>query len=352
MKPQAYLITNKSNIAYLSNFTGSAGFMLLTKSKKYLFTDKRYIERAKNLIKKNITIIDSTKMWKNPEIIKKNWQKILSLHRVKLLGIEESSLTIARFKKFRKLTPKTKFTDISGHIEKKREIKTPQEISYITKSQRINEKVFLAIKKIIQTHNYKKPLTELDIVWKIKELAHKHKADDLSFEPIIAFGKKTLCPHAKPDNTKLKKGDLILVDMGMKYKGYCSDMTRMIFTAPPTKRQQEIYTLVLKTQQTAIKAIRAGITGSKADSLARKVIKAAGYGEYFTHSSGHGVGLDIHESPSLSEDYKKSLKPASIITIEPGIYLPNEFGIRIEDMLLITKTGNKNLTQVSTQILQ
>ena len=349
------LITGKSNITYLSNFTGSSGFMLIVKNKQYLFTDFRYIERAKNTIKKNITIIDSTKMWKDPETLEKNWKKILKNHKVRKLGIDEDNLSIAKFKKFQKIskikTQKIIFFNASGEIETIREIKTKHEIDLITKSQRLNEQTFLLIKKFIRDSLRKKTkITELDIVWKIKEFAHYLKIDDLSFEPIVAFGKHSSMPHHLPDKTTLKKGDLILIDMGMKHHGYCSDMTRMIFTKSPTKKEKEIYNIVLKAQETAIKNIKAGITGKKADDFARNIIKKAGFDNQYGHAGGHGIGLDIHESPSLSENYKSKLKENSIITVEPGIYLEKEFGIRIEDMVLVTKSGTKTLTKIKKSL--
>lgn len=354
-KPQASLITNKSNIAYLSGFTGSAGFMLLTKSTTYLFTDFRYIERAKNSIKKGIKLVDITKIWRNPEDLKKNWQSILKKHRIAHLGVEESDLTVTKYKKFKKISPKVKFSDISGEIEKKRELKNRTEMAHIKKSQQINEKTFLAIKKIIQTEVRKSraktlKITEQDIAWKIKQLGNEFGAENVSFDPIVAFGKHSALPHHEPGKTKLKKGDIVLIDMGMKYKGYCSDMTRMIFTSPPSPLQREIYNIVLKAQENCIKGIKAGISGEKADKLARKIIEDAGYSEYYGHSGGHGIGLDIHEIPNLAEKYKTPLRENSAITVEPGIYLPGKFGIRIEDMLLIAKTGTKNLTRVSKKI--
>ncbi len=352
--PDGKLITDKSNIRYLSNFTGSSGFMLLAKNKSYLFTDFRYIERAAQTIKKNIEIVNTTKLWKNPKDLKENWQKILKKHKIGRLGIEESNLTITQFKKFKKISTKgLRFSDISGEIEKLREIKTATEIELIKKSQLINEKVFIEIKKIIQKWCAQKSSTKLrekDLAWTIKELGHKFGAEDVSFDPIIAFGTHSARPHHEPDDTPLKKGDIVLVDMGMKYQGFCSDMTRMIFTAKPTKKQKEIYNLVLKAQENAIKHIHAGVTGSKADSLARDIIKKAGYGDQYGHAGGHGIGLDIHETPSLSENYKKTLKANSIITVEPGIYLPGEFGVRIEDMILVTANGNKNLTKIAKDL--
>ncbi|MBI2634348.1 M24 family metallopeptidase [Candidatus Peregrinibacteria bacterium] len=342
---QANLITNRSNIAYLSNFTGTAGFMLLTPTKNYLFTDARYIERAKNTIKKGIKIIDVTHVFRNPTGLKSQWHKILNKHKIHTLGIEEDDLTISRFKKFKKITPKVKFTNISGEMETKREIKTAGEIRLITKSQRINEQVLAEIKKIIRHHRRTgKKIMETDIVWKIKELGHHFGAEDISFEPIVAFGSHSARPHHLSGNTILKKNDIILIDMGMKYRGYCSDMTRMILPPKPTPKQQKIYNLVLKAQQHAIKNIRPGMSGKQADTLSRNIIKKAGYGEKYIHSGGHGIGLDIHEIPSLAESYGKKIRRNSIITVEPGIYLEGEFGVRIEDMILITNSLPLNLT--------
>lgn len=362
--PQFLLITNKSNIAYLSNFTGSSGFMLVAPKKSYLFTDFRYIERAKNKIKPGIEIVDITKLWKNPESLKKHWQSLLKKLRVKELGVEEGSLTVERYKKFKKLSapnpkglktlrvPKVRFKNATGLIEAKREIKSNHEIKLIEKSQSINEKIFLVIKNFIQSKAQSKtePPTEIEVAWKIKELAQKFGAEGVSFDPIVAFGKHTALSHHEPNSTKLKKGDIVMIDMGMKYKGYCSDMTRMIFTAKPTEKQKEIYNLVLKAQENALSKIKAGISGKHTDSFARKIIVAAGHGENYGHAGGHGIGLDIHESPSLSENYKKPLKENSVITVEPGIYLTDQFGIRIEDMAIVKKSGIKNLTKISKKL--
>lgn len=344
---KASLITNKSNIAYLSGFTGSSGFMLLVGTKSYLFTDSRYIERAKKTLPPKTTLVDTTKMWKTAEELKKNWQGILKKHRITILGIEENNLTISQFKRYQKISGKLKYSDISGQIEAKREIKTTKEIKIIENSQAINEKVFLAIQKIIKNSFP----TEKELAWKIKELGNQFGAEDVSFDPIVAFNENSAIPHHEPSSRKLKKGDIVLVDMGMKYQGYCSDMTRMVFTAKPTKKQAEIYNLVLKAQLAGLKAIKAGITGKKADQITRSIIEKAGYGENYGHSGGHGIGLDIHETPSLAESYTEKLKENSIITVEPGIYLPGEFGVRIEDMVLVTKTGNKNLTKISKKLI-
>jgi Xaa-Pro aminopeptidase len=348
-KAGAYLITGKSNIKYLCGFTGSNGFLLVTRKKTILFTDSRYIERAKYTVPRSIELVDITRVWRNPEELKKEWQKKLRSLRVKTIGVEESNLTVTQYKKYKKISPKIKFVDISGEVEKLRAIKTPREIELITKSQRINEKVFGLIKKLVHKRK-SKPLREIDIVWEIKRLGSEFGAEDVSFDPIVAFGKNSSMPHHQSGTTRLKKGDLVLIDMGMKYKEYCSDMTRIIFTAPPTKLQKEIYNTVLKAQETVLENVRNGFVEQKIDSLARDTIKEAGYGETFGHGTGHGVGLDIHESPSLSDKGKNKIKPGMVITVEPGIYLPGKFGIRIEDMAMVTKSGLKNLTRLNKDL--
>lgn len=357
MKSDAQLITNKTNVTYLSNFNGSSGFMLLTKNKKYLFTDFRYIERAKSIIKKDIELVNITRVWRNPKELKASWQKILSKHNIRILGVEESDLTVTRYKKYKKISKlkgkSPKFIDIADEITKIRAIKTPEEIKIIIKSQQINEQVFNEIKKIIQNwlkSDQKKPLKESELAWTIKKLAHDFGAEDVSFDPIVGFGSHSARPHHEPDHTNLKKGDIVLIDMGVKYKGYCSDMTRMLFTSTPTPKQKEIYNLVLAAQENAIKKIKAGISGINADKLSRDLIDKAGYKEQYGHAGGHGIGLDIHEIPSLSSGYKGPLPENSIVTVEPGIYLEGEFGVRIEDMILVTKSGNKNLTKIPKKL--
>lgn len=317
--------------------------------KQYLFTDFRYVERAINSIKKGIEIVDITKLWRNKAELKKNWQKILKEHKVKILGIEESDITVSRYKNYKKISSGVKFVNIAGETEKIREIKSKEEIQLIKKSQQINEKVFLEIKKIIQEYqrsNSNKKITEVELAWKIKELGYQYGAEDVSFDPIVAFDKNSALPHHEPGQNILRKNSLVLIDMGMKYKGYCSDMTRTLLPPKPTQKQQEIYDLVLKAQLNGLKNIKAGISGAKADTLTRDIIEKAGYGETYGHSGGHGIGLDIHESPALSAGYKEKIRENTIITVEPGIYLTGEFGVRIEDMVLVKKNGNENLTKI------
>lgn len=346
-KSHALLVTNKSNIAYLTGFTGSSGFLLVSKLKTKFFTDSRYIERAKYTVPKFIELSDITRLWKNEKLLKDSWQKSLKSLHIKTIDFDANNLTINQFKKFKKISPKIKFKESLPLIENLRSQKDETEISLIKRSQAINEKTFLMIKKVIQHGLAKnKPIKEIDLVWEIKRLGYQNGAEDISFEPIVAFGKNSSMPHHKSGDTKLKKGDVVLIDMGMKYKGYCSDMTRVIFTKVPTKEQKQVFETVLQAHKNALQKTKPGLVEQKIDSLAREHITEKGYGENFGHGTGHGVGLDIHESPNLSEKGKQKIKKNMVITIEPGVYLEGKFGVRIENMALVTKTGLKNLTSL------
>jgi Xaa-Pro aminopeptidase len=337
---QTHLITNKYNIRYLTNFTGTNGIVLLTQKRTFFLTDPRYVRTAKKVIPANIELIVASKLLKELNNLIKNL-------RIKNLLFEANNITIERYKNLKKALPKIKLKPQTGFIEKIRIIKTAQEIKLIKKSQQINEKTFCKAIKLLKPGK-----TEKQIAWEIQKVAHELKADDLAFPPIVAFGSNSGSPHHQNTNKKFQKGDIVLIDMGMKYKGYCSDMTRTLFTKTPTPIQQQIYQTVLEAQKSAIKEVKAGMTGAQTDAIARKIIKKAGFEKNFTHSLGHGVGLEVHEAPNISKENKKPIPVNSIITIEPGIYLEKSFGIRIEDMVLVKgkkSAGCPDSTEVTTR---
>ena len=327
------LLTSPSNIRFLSGFTGTKAIILKLPKKTYFFTDSRYFDEAKKVIPKDFHL----EIYKKGEF-KNSWKKIIKKHRLREIHFEADHLTYSALKYWRKISRPARLKPQTGEIEQLRAIKTPQEIRLLKKSQQINEQVFYSIKKLLKTG-----VTEKEIAWKIREFAHKFDCDELAFPPIVAFGKGTATPHHKTGNRKLKKGDMILIDMGVKYKGMCSDMTRTLFTKEPTQEQAEIYEEVLQAQKNAIKKLRPGITGHKAWKLAKL------NPEHFTHGLGHGIGLDIHESPSLAEKVRGKLEKGMVMTIEPGMYLPNKFGVRIEDMGLL-RNGFENFTKVSKKL--
>jgi len=326
------IITNSTNIKYLSGFSGSSGFLILGK-KNYLFTDFRYREIAKNLEKSNTRI--PFKFIEMDQDFKENLQKAIG--RIKTIEFEADHMTVNKLASWKKRFKGTKLVPSKHSIEERRLIKDKEEIRLMKKSQKINERTLEKIKKRL-----KYGVTEQEIGWLIKTIGHDLGAEDISFEPIVAFGAHSAIPHHQNTNRKLKKTDVVLIDMGMKYKGYCSDMTRTFLPKKATSEQIEVYTRTLDAQMAAIKALKAGVKTAKLDAIARDTMGK--YDEHFRHSLGHGIGLDVHESPGLSSRSKEVLEENMIVTVEPGIYLEGKFGVRIEDMGRVTKTGYENFT--------
>lgn len=338
----ALLLTHHANIEYLTDFKSSNVFALMMDKKTIVFTDGRYLEKAQSLSqsgKARVSSFDVVDMGAKDFVLK--IEKIQKNHRLSTLRYEANHITVARLNRFKKCFKSVHWTADSGTIEAERAVKSKEELRRLEKAQRISEQVFYSLRTIL-----KPGVTELQIAQTIKTRAYKYGADEISFEPIVGFGSHSSTPHHENTTRKLKKGDLVLIDMGMFYHRYASDMTRMIFTRPPTREQEKIYNLVLKAQTAAIDAMKPGIHCNNLDTLARKTISNAGYGETFVHSLGHGIGREVHEAPTLSTRSKDILKAGMVVTSEPGIYLPGKFGVRIEDMIAITSNGYKNLTRV------
>ncbi len=334
MLPTTLLITNKTNIAYLSRFRGSNGVLLLHKDKGYLFTDARYHIVAKKVLPSDFSIIDITKGFDDP------WQKLLNKLCPSLIGYEGEDIGLSLFNRVKKISKKVKFENVNHAINELRMAKTEDEIRLIKKAQSITDDLLTELKKTIRAG-----MSELDIAWKIRLLAHELGADDISFEPIVAINENAAAPHHQNSSRKLKIGDRLLIDMGVIYQGYCSDMTRVLFSKKPTEFEQKIYTIVWTAQEQAIANIRANKRGKEIDEIARKVITEAGFGEYFNHSLGHGIGLDVHELPNLSSRYDKVLVEHSVVTSEPGIYIEGKIGVRLEDMVIVGVEKAVNITK-------
>ncbi len=335
----AILVTKKENVRFLTGFIGTFGQVLVTHNKDYLITDPRYALEAERLVYPGtkIVIIDD---------YYDDLTKLLRKHKVKTLGIEDTDLTYAGFRKLKKKLKGIKLKPLEQSLDNGRLVKTPEEIRLIRKSQIINEKALAEGLKSLRREG----IRERDLAWKLIQIGHDLGAEDISFDPIVAFGKNSASPHYTPGTRKYKKEDVVLIDMGMKFKGYCSDMSR---TFLPRKASGELmyhYDIVLKAQQNCIDKLRPGRKGSYGDKLSRSVIEKHELGEYFTHANGHGVGLEIHEAPSLSsktkhKDRSMTMQENMVVTVEPGIYLPGKYGIRIEDMIVIGGDENENLTK-------
>jgi len=329
-KDTAYLITKPEHVYYLTNFEGE-GFVFLTKDYLLLATDQRYWIQAKQSKAKNIKLF----------CLKDDWQEDLNkkLSHINIIYFEEDHLTVTGLEKNKKLFPKRKWKKSQQVFKKLRLIKDKDELKKIKKAAAIGDIILKNIKPKL-----KKGVSEYSILELIR--AHTFKlADGPSFEPIVAFGKNAACPHHHSGKTKLKKNDAALIDFGVKYQNYMSDMTRCFFVGKGIPKVQLMYEKLLIVQKAAVNMVRPGV---RIKDLVLAVKGLLGKdAKLFTHGLGHGVGLKIHEGPSLSENAAGNLETGMVITIEPGLYKTGVGGVRIEDLLVVTKDGSELLTKSS-----
>ncbi len=317
-KVRTFLVSNLKNICYLTGVDMSAGYLLITAKKNTLFVDGRYTEKAKELARKDIQIGDM-------EDFKK------SLRNIRSCGFESEQVSVEKLSKWKRNFKNTKFVQKKGIIEEFRRSKDADEIKAFKKAQRITDKILHNIPKALQ-----KGISEKDLAWKLECWAREYGADGLAFDPIVAFGTHSSRPHHSPTNRKLKKGDIVQIDVGAQYNGYAADKSRVFFTGKMTSLQEKVYLAVKRAKDESEKAVKPGITNQKLDRIARNILAEEGFEEYFVHSLGHGVGLDIHEGVSLSSEAKRTkLLKNEIVTIEPGVYIPGKFGIRLEDEVIV-----------------
>lgn len=337
----AMLITGGHNLLYASGFdSGEDGVTLVTKQGAWYFTDSRYIEAAENTVTgAKLKLMDTDHRY--PALI----NEVIDELGLKKLGIEDESMTVSQFNDYTKklhaqLVPAQKV------ITPLREVKDDGQMELLIKAQRISEKA------LDEALGYIKPgMTEAEIAARLVFDMMRFGAKKVSFDPIVASGPNGSMPHAVPTERKVEKGEFITMDFGCIYGGYCSDMTRTVAVGEPTEEMKKVYHIVLEAQLAGIAAAKAGVTGKDVDGAARKVIEDAGYGEYFGHSFGHGVGIEIHEEPRAASTNDKPLPAGAVISAEPGIYLPGKFGVRIEDVLRVTEGGNEILTKAPKELI-
>ncbi|GAB6183281.1 M24 family metallopeptidase [Thermodesulfovibrio hydrogeniphilus] len=333
-----FLITNIKNIRYLTGFTGSFALLLLTKEKDILIVDFRYFEQAKKETNSQIILLDFSQKWF--DAIK----KICSENAIKKLGFEVTC-TYDMYNLLKKNLENIELVPVEYAVEEVRAIKDSDEILCIKKAVKIAEKAFLRVKPYI-----KEGKTEREIALRLEHSIRKLGTQILPFPVIVASGENSAMPHWRNSERKLKKGDFVIIDWGAEYNGYFSDMTRTFVIGQPNKKQIEIYNIVNEARKKAIEACKTDIKAKKIDEVARDFIKDAGYGEIFGHSTGHGVGLDVHELPKISTTSENLLECGMIFTIEPGIYIEGFGGVRIEDMVLVRKNSIEVLTNISREL--
>lgn len=334
-----YYISKPSNVTYITGFTGDDSVAIVTRDKAFFITDSRYTEQAKIEVD-GFSIIDN-----NRDMYKAVGECINS-SGIKTLGFESGYVTYEVYSTL-KDTDKVQLKPLNNIIESFRSIKDEKEIKNIKQAQKIAEKAFDHILSVI-----KAGIKEIDIAAELEYYMRKEGADGTSFDTIVASGYRSALPHGKASEKIIENGEFVTIDFGCKYNGYCSDMTRTIVIGKATEEQRNIYNIVLNAQKHAIENLKANIKESEGDYLARSVIENEGYGEYFGHSLGHGVGLEIHEEPYMAKNKSGILKVKMVVTVEPGIYIPNFGGVRIEDMVVIKEDNVLDLTNSTKELIE
>ncbi|MCA9407910.1 MAG: aminopeptidase P family protein [Candidatus Omnitrophica bacterium] len=329
----AFLVTKDVNIRYLTNFSASESWLLITPRKIFYITDFRYILEVEKGLKKGIEIIQYQTSFYH------KLTDLLNKEKVKRLGIDERHFTHAQYKAMVKILPKTtRLVEANELVEQLRVIKEKYEILQIKKALEIHDLALKFLKRIVKPGK-----TENEVFRKLENFIKEHNVG-FSFAPIIASGVNACFPHAHVTQRVIKNNEPVLIDMGIDFNGYKSDLTRMFFLGKIAPHIRDAAEAVREAQQRAIKVIRAGISAAEVDAQARKYLEEKGLAQYFGHALGHGVGLEIHEDPRLSQKNSSILKEGMVITVEPAVYIPHKFGIRIEDMVLVTKKGCKILS--------
>lgn len=329
------LLSDVAEVSWATGFSGDDSHCIVTKSDAVFFTDFRYTEQAGKEVTSFVTV----------ETGGDNRLDYIGKYAGARVGIDFERTSMSELKSFKEKLGAKDFVDISAQIKTLRMIKDDSEIARMREGAAITQDAYAHILSI-----FKEGMTENDLNAELIYFFNKRGAEP-SFKPIIASGENGSMPHAVVSDRKIKGGDLVTMDIGVKYKGVCTDFTRTFAVGGIEKDKLLVYNTVKNAQQAALCALRSGVTGRQADEAARSVIYNAGYKGYFGHGTGHGVGLEIHEAPRLSTASNDVLEPGMVVTAEPGIYLPGRFGVRIEDMLLITKDGYENFYTADKDII-
>ncbi|MHC5249598.1 M24 family metallopeptidase [Enterococcus sp. LJL90] len=334
----SFLITSPYNLRYFTNFTGTTGLAVITLENAYFVTDFRYTEQAGkqasgfDIVKNSGPIFDEVANLSNKD-------------NLNSMGFEENFVSFAEYSVLEEIIS-AELVPVTGLMEDLREVKDDDEVALIQKACDIADQGFKHILDFI-----KPGMTEIQVANELDFYMRSLGATSVSFDTIVASGLRSAMPHGVASEKIIEKNDLITLDFGCYYQGYVSDMTRTFAIGNPGDKLKEIYQIVLEAQLKVIEVAQPGITGIQLDAVAREHIASFGYGEAFGHSTGHGIGLEIHEGPNVSFRADKAFVPGNVITDEPGIYLPGIGGVRIEDDLLITKDGNQVLTHSPKELI-
>jgi Xaa-Pro aminopeptidase len=337
------LINHLPNIRYLCGFTGSAGVLLVEDAQTVFFTDVRYDPQAHDEVKAAKVVIARKAILQSAA----DWLRHHRPQRVQYLGLEAEHFTLADRKRLNDLLPqRTRLKDAPSIVERHRMVKDADELNCIRAAVQLGAKLFDRGLKVLRPG-----VKEVQVAAEMEVLARREGADGMSFPTIIASGPRSALPHGRASGGPIRRGGFVVCDFGVILAGYCSDQTRTVWVGPRLKEARQVYEAVLEAQQAGVNAVSPGVTVGEVDAAARKSLQKAGLGSYFTHSTGHGVGLEVHEAPRVAAGQEQVLEPGMVITVEPGVYFPGKWGVRIEDMVAVTATGREVLTPTSKEFL-
>jgi Xaa-Pro aminopeptidase len=329
----ALIVSSLVNVRYLTGYAGSNGLVVIAADRASFVTDFRYVMAAEPI-----------RRFMDVQMAEREAVRFAAEHLAELapeaarVGVEASNLTLAAHRILSD-TATAELVPTTGIVERLREVKDAQELEAVRRSAALIAPVYeeLAAEGL-------EGRRELDVAWRVRELFHEQGAEGLSFDTIVASHERGAMPHADPSEATIGSGTLITIDLGCVLDGYCSDCTRTFATGDPPEELLAIYDICLRAQEAAVEAIRPGAGGQQVDAVARDIIADAGYGDRFGHGLGHGVGLDVHEGPRLGTRSDATLEAGMVVTVEPGIYLPGQGGVRIEDLVIVTADGCERLT--------
>ena len=340
----AFLISHLPNIRYLCGFTGSAGLLLVEQAGSIFFTDYRYdtqaheeVTGAKVVIARKAVLSSLGEFLGGRRKRARGWA----------IGIEAEHFTVAEKKRLNQLIPaRIHLKDAPAVVERDRMVKDADELQRIRAAVALGAKLFDRALEVLRPG-----IKETEVAAEMEFAARRGGAEEMSFSTIIASGARSALPHGRASDQPITAGGFVVCDFGVILSGYCSDQTRTVWVGSVSQEARRAYEAVRDAQQAAIDAVRPGIAVGEVDAAARKVLRKAGLGRYFTHSTGHGVGLEIHESPRVGDGQKEILQPGMVITIEPGVYFPGKWGVRIEDMVAVNAGGCEVMTPTSKDFL-
>lgn len=340
----ALLISHLPNIRYLCGFTGSAGLLLVEEAGSVFFTDVRYDTQAHDEVKAAKVVVARKAVLQALA----DWMAARRKRaRGWTIGIESEHFTIAEKKRLTKLQPSgVRLKDAPSIVERFRMVKDDDELARVRAAVALGATLFDRALEVLRPG-----VKETDVAGEMEHAARRAGAEEMSFPTIIASGARSALPHGRASDQAIGRGGFVVCDFGVILAGYCSDMTRTVYVGRPSREARAFYEAVREAQLAGVDAVRPGIPVAEVDSVTRSVLRNAGLGRYFAHSTGHGVGLEIHEIPRIAAGQTEILQPGMVITVEPGAYIPGKWGVRIEDMVLVTHKGHEVLTPTRKELV-